>query len=128
MAVRNWPSRVTDRCALGFGELHRQHVTDDGVDISGAYAGVDMEWEEDAGVALEEADELSIVGSVGASVPKPELLGGAERGDAHLCERARDTVHGEDAKRRYNVRERLVTRMVGEVGDGPALVAHKEQR
>ena len=69
-----------------------------------AQAGVDMEWEENAGVALEEADELSVVGGVGASVPKPELLSRAERGDAHLCERACDAFHGEDVERRCNVR------------------------
>ena len=113
---------------LGFGELHRQYATDDGVDILGAQTGVDMEWEEDVGVALEEMDELSVVRSVGASAPKPELLDGAERGDAHLRERARNAVHREDVERDCDVREGLVARMVGKVGDESALVAHEEQR
>jgi len=64
-----------------------------------------MEWEENVGVALEETDELSVVGSVGASVPKPELLGRAERGDAHLRDRGCDAFHGEHVERRCNVRE-----------------------
>ena len=84
---------------MGFGELHWQHITDGSVGVFGAQTCVDVEREEDAGVALDETDELAVVGSVGAFVPEPELLGGAERGNAHLGERAGDAVHAEDAER-----------------------------
>ena len=66
---------------LGLGELHWKHATDGRVGVFGARTGVGVvEREEDAGVTFEKTDKLATVWSVRASVPEPELLGGAERG------------------------------------------------